>query len=102
MSTKVSSTFSAFGGSFGASIGHTHIEENTEFGQNIFTESEASCCVYTAELYEFAHPPFHPNFIQGLNSLTEEYVPSIYRRYSTVVAKNMYPLKALTIKGLCK
>ena len=80
LETKISTTFGAFGGKFGASVGYHHIEDNTEHYQNIFTETEASCCVYTAELYEFAHPKFHNNFIQGLNSLTEEYVTSIYYR----------------------
>ena len=80
LETKISTTFGAFGGKFGASLGYYHIEHNTEHYQNIFTETEASCCAYTAELYEFAHPKFHNNFIQGLNSLTEDYISSVYYR----------------------
>ena len=69
------------GGSFSASIGWGHIEDYTESGANIFTQSEAQCCVYTSEMFEFLRPPFHRNFIAGLGSLTEDYNPYVYRRY---------------------
>ena len=68
------------GASFGGSIGFQHVEDYTESGYNMFTQSEATCCVYTASMYDFLRPKFHPNFIAGLATLTEEYVPYKYRR----------------------
>ena len=68
------------GGSFSASIGWGHVEDYTESALNIFTQSEAQCCVYTAEMFAFIRPKFHKNFIAGLGTLTEEYNPSVYRR----------------------
>ena len=77
---KVSSTFKAWGGSFGASVDYDHIEEYTESGRNVFTQSEAACCVYTADIDYFAHPKFDDGFILNVAELTEEYDPAIYRR----------------------
>ena len=68
------------GASFGGSLDFGHVQEFTESGYNMFTQSEASCCVYTATMFDFLRPKFHPNFIAGLSTLTEEYVPYIYRR----------------------
>ena len=80
LSGSVGIGVSAGGGSFGASIGWGHIQSYTESGLNIFTQSEAQCCAYTADMYDFIMPPFHKNFIAGLGTLTEEYHPSVYRR----------------------
>jgi len=81
LSGSVGIGVSAGGGSFGASIGWGHIQSYTESGLNIFTQSEAQCCAYTADMYDFIMPPFHKNFIAGLGTLTEEYNPSVYRRF---------------------
>ena len=67
-------------GSFGASFDYHHIENNTALSQNIFTQSEASCCAYSATLYDYGHPKFHPNFIENLKNLTDDYNPSQYFR----------------------
>ena len=70
-------------GKFGASIGWSHVEKYTENGSNIFTQSEAHCCAYTTEMFEFVRPKFHRNFIAGLETLTEHYNKSedtVYRR----------------------
>ena len=68
-------------GSFGASIGWNHVNDMTTGGANLFTMSEIQCCVYISEMFEFLRPPFHPNFIAGLHTLTETYDEHSYRRY---------------------
>ena len=71
------------GGSFSASISWSHVEHYTENGSNIFTQSEAHCCAYTTEMFEFVRPKFHRNFIAGLKTLTEDYnktEDTVYRR----------------------
>jgi len=68
-------------GSFSGSIGWHHVNDMTENGANAFTMSEAKCCVYTSEMFEFMRPPLHKNFIAGLHSLTEEYNAVVYRRF---------------------
>jgi len=68
-------------GSFGASIGWNHVNDMTTGGANLFTMSEIQCCVYISEMFEFLRPPFHPNFIAGLHTLTETYDEHSYRRF---------------------
>ena len=48
---------------------------------SIFTQSEASCCAYTAHIQEYIHPIFGKNFIFGLATLSEEYDEPKYRRF---------------------
>jgi len=67
--------------SFSASVGWNHVNEMTEKSANMFTMSEAKCCVYLSEMFEFLRPPLHKNFIAGLHSLTEEYNEAAYRRF---------------------
>ena len=40
----------AEGGAFGATDAYQHIENFTEFGQNIFIQSDVSCCIYDTEV----------------------------------------------------
>ena len=67
-------------GSFGASFDYQHVTDNTASSLNVFTQSEASCCVYSATLYDYGHPQFHPNFLENLRNLTEDYNPTQYFR----------------------
>jgi len=67
-------------GSFSASVGWHHVNEMTENSANMFTMSEAKCCVYSSEMFEFLRPPLHKNFIAGLRTLTEDYNFDTYRR----------------------
>ena len=71
----------AFGAKFGASLDYNHIEEETEYNLNIFTQSEANCCAYTSDVQTFSHPDFTQNFINGLNFLSEDYEDWKYRLF---------------------
>ena len=68
------------GGQFGASLDYHHVENYTKSGLNIFTQSDVSCSVYTAEILEHANPSLTSDFIHDLNRLSDEYVGFIYRR----------------------
>ena len=70
----------AVNGSFAASFDYRRIENTTASSQYIFTLSEASCCAYSATLYDYGHPKFHHNFIDNLKNLTDDYNPSKYFR----------------------
>ena len=72
---------SGIGASFSASADYKHVEEETSSGENLFVQSEASCCAYTAKLHTFTPPPFHPNFLAALETLTEKYDAAVYRKF---------------------
>ena len=68
------------GGSFGASVDYKHVDTSTESSLNIFTQSETSCCVYSALLKDSGHPQFDADFVQTLNDLTDVFNPEQYFR----------------------
>lgn len=68
-------------GAFGASTSYGYIKEMTEKSMHYFTKSEIACSVYSGTIQEYISPPFHPNFIGGLSTLTEEYNEKIYSRF---------------------
>ena len=39
------------GGAFGASKDYHHIENSTESGQNMFMQSDVSCCIYNTTVH---------------------------------------------------
>ena len=80
-SVGVGGNFGLPNASFSASIGFNSIKQLTEGNMNILTQSEAKCCSYTSEMFEFMKPKFHKNFIAGLASLTQDYNPAVYRRF---------------------
>ena len=65
---------------FGASIDYKHVNRSTALRKNIFTQSETSCCVYTALLKYSGHPQFDEDFVQTLNDLTDVFNPEQYFR----------------------
>ena len=65
-------------GSFGASVDYKHVEVSTESSLNIFTQSETSCCVYSAFVKDFGHPQFDPAFVANLKALTDVFDPDLY------------------------
>ena len=68
------------GGSFGASADFKHVNTSTESKKNIFTQSETSCCVYSALLKDAGHPQFDVDFLHMLNDLTDVFNPEQYFR----------------------
>ena len=69
------------GGRFGASAEYKHVLEETHNHSSIFMQTDTTCCAYIASVEKYVHPPFHPNFIGGLESLTEEYDEQVYRDF---------------------
>ena len=69
-------------GKYGASIGYQKVKSSTENNENLFTQTKAKCCVYIGEVLSYTMPKYHPNFLEGLSSLTEDYDQGVYRRYS--------------------
>lgn len=41
-------------------------------------------------MFEFLRPPFHPNFIAGLHTLTEDYDAHSYRRYGIIIQESVF------------
>ena len=69
------------GGDFGGSADYNHVYQKTTNQTSVFTQSDTTCCAYTFFTLRYAHPEFHPNFLAGLESLTEDYDQSVYRKY---------------------
>ena len=66
------------GGAFAASKDYQHVENYTKSGINIFTQSDVSCCVYTAEILKHPEPSITSELINDLRHLSDEYVTFIY------------------------
>lgn len=85
LSTKVryhaSAAIKIFQASFSASVDYEQLSERINEQSQIATASEASCCVYEAELSAFATPAFHPTFLGALAALPEQYDVAIYRKF---------------------
>ena len=78
---KASFGFEGWGGSFSASADFKTIATSTKNQSTFFTQSEVSCCAYTASILHYDPPPFTNNFLAGVNSLPKNYEKSTYREF---------------------
>lgn len=78
---KVSGGSKFFGAKFSASADYQRVSSGTSSSEETVTQSEASCCAYSGELPAFDLPDYHPTFLNGLMSLTEEYDEAVYRTF---------------------
>ena len=78
---KASFGFEGWGGSFSASADFKTIATSTKNQSTFFTQSEVSCCAYTASILHYDPPPFTNNFLTGVNSLPKNYEKSTYREF---------------------
>ena len=66
---------------FSASVDYQRVESGTSSNGETVSQSEASCCAYFGELSAFDMPRFHPTFLAGLESLTDEYDEKVYQTF---------------------
>jgi hypothetical protein len=78
---KVKGGSKFFAAKFSASTDYQRVSSGTNSEGETVTHSEASCCAYFGELPEFDMPGFHPTFLAGLATLTEEFDEQIYRTF---------------------
>jgi len=69
------------GGTFGASLDYNHVHEETTNHTNIFVGLDTSCCAYTASIQKYAAPNFTQNFLNALQTLTDDYDENIYMSF---------------------
>ena len=78
---KASAGFTVFGASFSASVDFKTVETSTKNQSTFFTQSEVSCCAYTASILQYTPPAFTKNFLTGVDSLPKTYEKSAYRKF---------------------
>ena len=69
LDAKASASGAFWGASFSASTDFKSIETTTKNASTFYTQSEASCCAYSASILEFDPPAFSQNFLNGINIL---------------------------------
>ena len=69
LDAKASASGGFLGVSFSASIDFKSVETTTKNASTFYTQSEASCCAYSASILEFDPPAFSQNFLNGINIL---------------------------------
>ena len=60
---------------------YQRVERGTSSEKEVVTQSEASCCAYSGELPLFDLPNFHPTFLAGLETLTDDFDASVYQTF---------------------
>ena len=78
---KASVGFEGFGASFSASLDYRNVETSSKNQSTFFTQSEVSCCAYTASILRYDPPAFTNNFLTGVNSLPKIYDKSAYMNF---------------------
>ena len=69
LDAKASASGAFWGASFSASTDFKSIETTTKNASTFYTQSEASCCAYSASILEYNPPAFSQNFLSGIDGL---------------------------------
>ena len=69
LDAKASASGAFWGASFSASTDFKSVETITKNASTFYTQSEASCCAYSASILEYNPPAFSQNFLSGIDSL---------------------------------
>ena len=78
---KASVGFEGWGASFSASVDYKKVETSSKNQSTFFTQSEVSCCAYTASILRYDPPAFTNDFLTGVNSLPKIYEKSAYMNF---------------------
>jgi hypothetical protein len=68
----------SFGAEFGASFGYRRIENGTSAGGTVYTQAEAHCCAYKAQVDIFSPPPLTEDFVKAVELAPTEYDADSY------------------------
>ena len=71
LDAKASASGALWGASFSASTDFKSVETMTKNASTFYTQSEASCCAYSASILEYNPPAFSQNFLSGIDGLPE-------------------------------
>jgi hypothetical protein len=69
LDAKASACGGFWGASFSASTDFKSIETTTKNASTFYTQSESSCCAYSASILEYDPPAFSQNFLSGIDGL---------------------------------
>ena len=78
---KASVGFGGWGASFSASVDFKTVAKSTKNQSTFLTQSEVSCCAYTATILPHDPPSFTKNFLSSIDSLPPIYDKSSYREF---------------------
>ena len=78
---KASVGFGGWGASFSASVDFKTVAKSTKNQSTFLTQSEVSCCAYTATILPHDPPSFSRNFLSSIDSLPPIYDKSLYREF---------------------
>ena len=81
LDVKASVEGSGWGGRFSASVDYKNVDSSTKNSKSLFTQTEISCCVYTATLLDYDPPAFSQNFLNAAKTLSTKYSKTAYRRF---------------------
>ena len=70
-----------FDGAFSASADYQRVSRETQQNSLTVVQSESSCCAYEGNILSFTPPPFHPNFLSGLQKLPETFDDEAYSAF---------------------